>query len=49
MLSHAVMAVLEHFGRLILDEPDIFDVDRLVSTVQGVLSALGTPSRTEQA
>lgn len=43
VLSHAVMAVLEHFGRLILDEPDTFDVERLVSTVQGVLGALGAP------
>jgi AcrR family transcriptional regulator len=40
VLSHAVMAVLEHFGRLILDEPDRFDVERLVGTVQGVLRAL---------
>ena len=43
VLSHAVMAVLEHFGRLILDEPETFDVERLVSTVQGVLGALGAP------
>jgi AcrR family transcriptional regulator len=37
VLSHAIMAVLEHFGRLLLDQPDLFDVEQLVGAVTGVL------------
>lgn len=40
ILAHAILAVLEHFGRLILDEPERFDSERLVSTVAGLLRAL---------
>jgi AcrR family transcriptional regulator len=38
--AHAILAVLEHFGRLLLTEPDRFDTERLVATVSGLLSAL---------
>lgn len=40
ILAHAILAVLEHFGRLILDDPERFDSERLVSTVAGLLRAL---------
>lgn len=42
VLAHAVMAVLEHFGQLLLEEPDLFTVERLVTTVKAVLSAVGS-------
>lgn len=38
--AHAVLAVLEHFGRLLLTEPDRFDTDRLVGTLTGLLKAV---------
>ena len=41
VLAQALVAVLEHFGRLLLAEPDRFDTDRLVDAVVGVLRALG--------
>ncbi|MET3960221.1 AcrR family transcriptional regulator [Marmoricola sp. OAE513] len=40
VLAHAIVAVLEHFGRLLLAEPDLFDTDRLVATITGLLGAL---------
>lgn len=40
VLAHALLAVLEHFGRLLLIEPERFDTERLVATVTGVLDAL---------
>jgi AcrR family transcriptional regulator len=40
VLAHAVVAVMEHFGRLLLTEPDRFDTDRLVAAVVGVLRAV---------
>lgn len=40
VLAHALLAVLEHFGRLLLEEPDRFDTDRLVTAVRDVLRAL---------
>ena len=39
--SHAVVAVLEHFGRLLLDDPRRFDTDRLVTAIRGLLAAIG--------
>ena len=38
--AHAILAILEHFGRLILDQPDRFTTDRLVGTIGGLLRAL---------
>ncbi len=40
IVSHALMAILEHFGRLIVDDPQRFDVERLAATVEAVLAAL---------
>jgi AcrR family transcriptional regulator len=40
VLANALLAILEHFGRLLLTEPDRFDTDRLVTAVSGVLRAL---------
>ena len=39
VLAHAVVAVMEHFGRLLLTDPDRFDTDRLVAAVRGVVHA----------
>ncbi len=40
IVAHAILAVLEHFGRILLTEPDRFDTDRLVATIEGLLRAL---------
>ncbi len=40
VVSHAMLAVMEHFGRVLLDEPDRFDADRLVATLTGALHLL---------
>jgi AcrR family transcriptional regulator len=39
--SHALVAVLEHFGRLLLEDPDRFEPDRLVDLARMLLGALG--------
>ncbi len=39
--SHALISVLEHFGRLLLEQPDRFEADRLVTFAAGLLGALG--------
>ncbi len=39
--SHALVAVLEHFGRLLLENPRRFGTDRLVAAIRGLLAALG--------
>ena len=41
VVSHAVVAVLEHFGRLLLEDPRRFETDRLVAAIRGLLAALG--------
>ena len=38
--SHALIGVLEHFGRLLLEDPDRFEPDRLVAFAAGLLSGL---------
>jgi AcrR family transcriptional regulator len=40
VLAQALVAVLEHFGRVLLTEPDRFDTERLVEAVTGVLRAI---------
>jgi AcrR family transcriptional regulator len=40
VIAHAIVAVLEHFGRILLVEPDRFDTERLVATITGLLRAL---------
>lgn len=37
--AHAILAILEHFGKLLLTEPDRFETDRLVATIAGLLGA----------
>jgi len=41
VVSHALVAVLEHFGRLLLEDPRRFETDRLVAAIRGLLTALG--------
>jgi len=41
VVSHALVAVLEHFGRLLLEHPRRFETDRLVAAIRGMLSAIG--------
>jgi AcrR family transcriptional regulator len=38
--AHAILAILEHFGRILLAEPDRFSTERLVGTISGLLKAL---------
>ena len=40
VLAHALVAVLEHFARLLLEEPDLFEIERLVDSVKVVLDAI---------
>jgi AcrR family transcriptional regulator len=40
VLAHAILAVLEHFGRILLLDPERFETERLVAAVGGVLQAL---------
>jgi AcrR family transcriptional regulator len=37
VLGHAVLGIVEHFGRLLLTDPERFDAERLVSAAQSVL------------
>ena len=34
IISHMMLAMAEHFGRLVLESPDDFDVDRLAETIK---------------
>lgn len=38
--AHAILAILEHFGRLLLTEPDRFATERLVDTITALLASL---------
>lgn len=40
VFAHAIVAVLEHFGRLLLTDPDRFDTERLVDAVAALLAAM---------
>ncbi len=37
LAAHALVAVLEYFGRLLVEEPDRFETDRLVAFAAGIL------------
>jgi hypothetical protein len=39
LISHALIGVGEHFGRILIEEPDRYSTERLTSTVQSVLAA----------
>ena len=41
VVAHALVAVLEHFGRLLLEDPKRFETDRLVAAIRGLLSSIG--------
>jgi AcrR family transcriptional regulator len=41
VMSHALVAVLEHFGRLLLEHPRRFETERLVAAIRGLLRAIG--------
>jgi len=45
--SHALIGVLEHFGRLLLEDPDRFAPDRLVGFAAGLLAVLGGDERVD--
>jgi AcrR family transcriptional regulator len=38
--SHALIGAAEHFGRIIIEDPESFDGERLVRAVEAMLSAL---------
>jgi len=40
VLAHAILAIVEHFGRVLLIDPGKFDDERLVDAARGLLSAL---------
>lgn len=40
VMAHAVLALMEHFGRLLLEQPDLFETDRLIAAVRGLLKAI---------
>lgn len=40
VVSHAMIGMGEHFGRVLLETPDAVDVDRLASTVAALLAPL---------
>lgn len=42
--AHALLAVAEHFGRLVLEDEPPFDPERLVRAVRGLLGVLGSPT-----
>lgn len=43
--SHAILGVIEYFGRLLIKAPERFDAERLVTTVEVLLAALGRTGR----
>jgi len=40
LLAHAVLAIVEHFGRVLLTDPDRFDAERMVVTVEQLFGML---------
>jgi AcrR family transcriptional regulator len=40
MASHALIAVAEYFGRMLIEQPQVLDTERLVAAVESVLAAL---------
>ncbi|WP_408897380.1 TetR/AcrR family transcriptional regulator [Nocardioides sp. R1-1] len=39
VLAHAVLAILDHFGRLVLAEPERFSAERLAATARAMIGA----------
>ncbi|WP_183095060.1 TetR/AcrR family transcriptional regulator [Nocardioides stalactiti] len=40
LYAHAVLAILEHFGRLLIDDPERFSTERMVDGANRILSLL---------
>ena len=40
MASHALLAIAEYFGRMLIERPDQFEPERLVAGIQGILDQL---------
>jgi hypothetical protein len=40
MTAHALIGVAEYFGRMIVEDPESFDGERLVRSIQSLLAAL---------
>jgi AcrR family transcriptional regulator len=40
LYSHAVLAIVEHFGRVMIDDPDRFTAERLIGGAEAVLATL---------
>ncbi len=40
MASHALIAIAEYFGRMLVEDPERFDPERIVAMVQGALALL---------
>ena len=40
LYSHAVLAIVEHFGRVMIDDPDRFTAERLLAGARAVLGTL---------
>jgi AcrR family transcriptional regulator len=40
LTAHAIVAVAEHFGRLLVEQPERFEPDRLVAALESLLAAL---------
>jgi AcrR family transcriptional regulator len=47
VLAHIVLVTAEHFGRLVLEQPDLYNRDRLVAALEGLLRA-GRPAHLKQ-
>jgi AcrR family transcriptional regulator len=41
LASHSILVVVEHWGRLVLRDPDRFTADRLAEFVEGLVGGLG--------
>ncbi len=47
IVSHTMIAVMEHFGRLVLERPDEFTADRLADSLLPVLRSIAPPRRAQ--
>lgn len=47
--AHALLAVAEHFGRLLLEDPDRFEPDRLIASTLALFRALRSSSASPSA
>jgi AcrR family transcriptional regulator len=45
LASHALIAVAEYFGRMLIERPEAIDADRLVGGVQALLASFSEPQK----